>query len=56
MNLRNATLKELVVVRHFDEHATLADKVAAEQEIIRRQRKERSGKPERVTGRMVFRT
>lgn len=52
MNWRKATLQELVTVRYHDEQASMGDKIEAEKEIVRRQRKQRSGRPARVTKRM----
>lgn len=41
MNWRRTSLSELVFIRYHDQNATLEDKAAAENEIIRRQRKQR---------------
>ncbi|SFE11176.1 hypothetical protein SAMN04487969_101113 [Paenibacillus algorifonticola] len=40
MDMHNATLEQLVNIRYCDEEAPLADKAAAEAEIIRRQQLE----------------
>lgn len=54
MNWKKASLQELVIIRYNDDTASLVDKIAAEEEIIRRQRKQRSGKPVKITNRMVI--
>ncbi|MCA0754860.1 hypothetical protein KP806_07345 [Paenibacillus sp. N4] len=48
--MRKASLAELVVIRYHDDAARLDDKIGAEAEIIRRQRKERSGKIDKHPG------
>lgn len=55
MDFRKAKLQELITIRYFDDQATLVDKMAADSEIIRRQRKQRYGKPIRPTSRAVMR-
>lgn len=50
IDFSDATLEQLVTVRYFDETASLADKADAETEIIRRQWKQRSGKPDKHPG------
>lgn len=47
IDFSKATLKQLVVIRCFDETASLADKADAETELIRRQWKQRRGKPDK---------
>lgn len=54
MNWTKASMQELVTVRYHDEQASMEDKIDAEREIIRRQRKQRSGRPAIVTKRMGF--
>ncbi|WP_441959896.1 hypothetical protein [Paenibacillus sp. TAF43_2] len=50
LDMSKATLKELVIIRHFDEAAKLQDKIDAETEFFRRQRKRRSSKLDKHPG------